>query len=311
MRALRSGLVVMLLCAVPSIAAAGKPKVWILDLDGDGPIRELTAQIRDQATTNASPYALHNEADSVNRCGDDVGCLARAGSDHDVDFVIAGHLLAGNDGFDVALVTVEASSKRVVQRWQTFIAGSQVGPLELRGWAATAYGALAQEPARPVSEPVDSSSPQRRWKVATAIGGASTAALAIAFIYYFDKIRQTGPAFQTDSSGVLIRDAMGHPLPADGYGGYCQHDPSGHLLPTTIDQNGQVIATPAACANASTYATMARLTGAAGIVALGFTGYSAYRAFVRREPSPRIAKRVIVTPVVSADTAGALLHVDW
>ena len=312
MRALRSGLVVMLLCAVPSIAIAGKPKVWILDLDGDGPARDLTAQIRDQATTNASPYALHDEADSVNRCGDDVGCLARAGSDHDVDFVIAGHVLAGTDGFDVALLTVEASSKRVVQRWQTFIPGSQVGRLELRGWAATAYGALAEQPARPGAAE-DSSDPRRRWKIATAIGAGSTLALAAGFVYYFAKLRQTGPEFQSTTGG-LVTDASGRPIPTGGflaYGGYCQRDSSGSFLQSVTDENGRQIPVPAACANASTYSTMMNVTSLGAIVALGFTGYSVYRAFARHEPSPKIARRVIVTPVVSADAAGALLQVDW
>src|SRR5262249_27031483 len=152
------------------------------------------------------------------------------------------------------------------RRWQAFIPNHQAGGIELRAWAATAYGALAEEPPRkppPPPAPAEPPDPRRPWQITAGVAGGATVAFAIGFAVYFAKLRATGPAFQATSSGMIVLDDSGRPLKASGwgYGGYCQNDPSGAPLSKSLDENGNMIPRPGECAHGSLYLAMMYLTG--------------------------------------------------
>src|SRR5262249_46798452 len=136
--------------------------------------------------------------------------------------------------------------------WSAFVSKP-----ELYAAGGAAYRALTEERGQPVSAPPPAEASGRRgWQIATGGAIVATSLLATGFVVYWGKLRETGPAFQTNAAGEVILDGSRRPTQTSGYGGYCQREPSGALSATVIDEKGNMIPLPAACAHGTFYQTM-------------------------------------------------------
>jgi hypothetical protein len=175
----------------------------------------------------------------------------------------------------------------------------------------------------------------RGWKIATGGGVVATAVLATGFFVYWGKLKETGPGFVTNGSGQLLgqngmvidkADTNNPPVQQSGtlpsYGGYCQKAPgTNNFNDNIINEKGESKPLPGACHRGDYWQTMTYATGIGAVVALGFTGWFAYKGFVSKTERPpaggttgrrsKPPRNLVVTPVLSPDGAGATLRLDW
>jgi len=171
-----------------------------------------------------------------------------------------------------------------------------------------------------------STSSNKGWKIAAGVSGAAMVGTGIGFIYYFSKLRDTGPEFKLDSTGQLVKDSMGNAQPTGGflaYGGYCQRNADGSFVDLYTGTNGKNVnnKVPPACSGGSKWQTCSLALAGGLAVSTVFTGYFIYKGFISKSEKPPVGgtagrrskppRNLVVTPVISPDGGGATLVFDW
>ena len=297
--------------ALGSTAYADKPKIAVLGLEVESKggsvdqgstrlAKELTEGFRYSARSGRSKYA---QAANSNRelideklmkgCdAEQPSCMAQIGVEVSADFLLYGRIDKVAAGYQVTIKILDVAKQTESAPWRELIPSSAVRD-NPRNWAIKRYGSIIgdepaplAQPIKPVSTPESSkplpdppklkeSSSGNGWKSAAWASGAVTVVLGASF---------------TVSALELQK--------VDG-GKECTGAKAGSF----------------ACKNGETLQTVTYVTGPAAAAAALFTGFAIYKSSrsskERATQAGRKRRSFEVTPVVSADGAGATVRFDW